>query len=81
MKNSQIAISCALVLNLMFIILVVTGTWDTKSKVGCDPECGPGSKFEYHFNRPIRVKMLNDYVFVHLDDQFRRRKCSLLTSC
>ena len=60
MKKSQIAIWCALVLNLILIILVANGTWDTKSKVGCDPECSPQyegpeyeyvkSKFEYCFN-------------------------------
>ena len=40
MRNTQIAICCALALNLVLIMLVATGTWEFKYKKGCDPECG-----------------------------------------
>merc|ERR1711917_38515 len=42
MRNTQIAICCALALNLIFIMLVATGTWEFKYEVkkGCDPDCG-----------------------------------------
>ena len=40
MRNTQIAICCALALNLVLIMLVATGTWEFKYKKGCDPVCG-----------------------------------------
>ena len=40
MRPTQIAICCALALNLLFIILIATGTWEITFKKGCDPECG-----------------------------------------
>ena len=44
MRNTQIAICCALALNLVLIMLVATGTWEFKYKrgddVGNDNGCG-----------------------------------------
>jgi len=57
MRNTQIAICCALALNVILIMLVATGTWEFKFKLkkGFEaPEC-PECGFEGPESAPVKM--------------------------